>query len=129
MKNTIIICFLVIIALLLCIPIFVPPQLDQQKNTVVHSYPYKVTDQALELYQSFDFIGDLHSDVLLWKRDIVQKNDYGHEDIPRMVEANIALQAFTLVNKTPAKLNYDKNTGESDQITQLFIAQGRPLKT
>jgi len=98
-------------------------------NTVTHSYPYKVSNQAQELYQSLDFIGDLHSDVLLWKRDILQEHDYGHEDIPRMIKANMALQAFTLVNKSPADLNYDKNTDESDQITSLFMAQGRPLKS
>jgi len=129
MKNTIITCFLVIIALLLCVPIFVPPQIDKQMNTIVHSFPYKVSDQTQKLYQSLDFIGDLHSDVLLWKRDILKTNDYGHEDIPRMIEANIALQAFTLVNKSPADLNYDQNTGESDQITSLFMAQGRSLKS
>ena len=129
MKNTIITCFLVIIALLLCVPIFAPPLIDKKMNTVTHSYPYNVSDQAHALYQSLDFIGDLHSDVLLWKRDILQVNDYGHEDIPRMIEASMALQAFTLVNKTPANLNYDKNTDESDQITSLFMAQGRPLKS
>jgi len=129
MKNTIITCFLVIIALLLCVPIFVPPQLDKQLNTLVHLYPYKISDQAQEVYQSLDFIGDLHSDVLLWKRDILKANDYGHEDVPRMIEANIALQAFTLVNKSPANLNFDRNTGDSDQITSLFMAQGRSLKS
>jgi len=129
MKNTFITCLLIIVALLLCVPIFVPYQIDKQMNTVTHSYPYKVSNQAQELYQSLDFIGDLHSDVLLWKRDILQEHDYGHEDIPRMIKANMALQAFTLVNKSPADLNYDKNTDESDQITSLFMAQGRPLKS
>jgi len=109
--------------------LLVPEMLDRQMNTTVHTAPYSVSEKASNLYQSLNFVGDLHSDTLLWQRDILEQSPYGHEDIPRMIQANMALQAFTIVNKTPAGINFDRNTGETDQITQLFIAQGRPIKT
>ena len=118
-----------VLILLLSVPFFVPTQIDKNKNTLVHAYPYQISDKAQDIYDSLTFIGDLHSDVLLWKRDIMQKHTHGHEDIPRMIEANVALQAFTIVNKTPKGINYTRNTDDTDQITSLYMVQGRPLKT
>jgi len=128
-KKIIFACIFFLITLLVVTPFFVPQLIDKKMNIVVHSAPYKVSDQAQKLYDSLDFIGDLHSDVLLWKRDILVEHNYGHEDLPRMLQANLALQAFTIVNKTPVGINFDRNTGDTDQITRLFMAQGRPLKS
>jgi membrane dipeptidase len=107
--------------------IFVPAIIDQRFNTVINPSPYAVSEKATELYQSLEFVSDLHSDVLLWDRDISIKHHYGHEDIPRMIEANMALQAFTIVNKVPQELNFDRNSSESDKLTLPFIIQGRPI--
>lgn len=127
-KSTTVLLILMIITYLLA-RIFLPSMIDQDMNKVFHSAPYNVSEKARQLYQSLDFISDLHSDVLLWKRDINQKLEYGHEDIPRMIEANMALQAFTLVNKTPENLNFEQNRDDSDSITSLFFVQGRPLSS
>ena len=108
---------------------FVPSIIDQKFNTVINPAPYNVSNEAKELYQSLDFISDLHSDVLLWDRDINQRHSYGHEDIPRMLEANMALQAFTIVNKVPKELNFDKNGDDSDSITLAYVVQGRPISS
>ena len=107
----------------------VPPMVDKDFNTVSLKAPYEVTAEARIVYNSLEFIADLHCDVLLWKRDINKKHDYGHVDIPMMQEAGLALQAFTIVSKTPKNMNFDMNTGETDNITSLYIAQGRPLKS
>jgi len=128
-KKIIFACIFFLITLLILTPFFVPKLIDKKMNTVVHPAPYKVSDKAQALYDSLDFIGDLHSDVLLWQRNILLEHTYGHEDLPRMLQANMALQAFTIVNKTPVGINFDKNTGDTDQITRLFMAQGRPLKS
>ena len=109
--------------------IIVPPIVDKGYNKVTQTSPYTVSNTAEEIYSSLDFIADLHCDVLLWKRDIQQHHDYGHVDIPRMLEANIGLQAFTIVSKTPKNMNFDLNTGDTDNITSLYIAQGRPVKS
>ena len=77
-----------------------------------------------------DFIGDLHCDALLWDRNLTKKKDYGHVDFPRMREGNMALQAFTIVTKSPKGQNFDKNSAEAmDMITPLCIGQGQPPST
>ncbi len=106
-----------------------PTLLDRKFNRLLNEAPYKASEQANRLYASLDFISDLHSDVLLWSRDINQRHDFGHEDIPRMLQAKMSLQAFTIVNKVPYGLNFDRNTGDSDQLTIPFILQGRPIKS
>ncbi|MDQ7048131.1 MAG: membrane dipeptidase [Enterobacterales bacterium] len=108
---------------------FLPTLLDKKFNSVLNDAPYMVTEQGAKLYDSLDFIADLHSDVLLWSRDINKEHDFGHEDIPRMLKAKVSLQAFTMVNKVPYGLNFDKNTADSDQLTIPFILQGRPIKS
>lgn len=106
-----------------------PELLDKKLNRVLTPAPYLASEKAQALYNSLDFISDLHSDVLLWSRDINQQHQHGHQDVPRMIQANLALQAFTIVNKVPTGLNFDKNTGDSDQLTLPFILQGRPIKS
>jgi microsomal dipeptidase-like Zn-dependent dipeptidase len=119
----------VVLLLYFLVVLIVPQMIDKDYNTVSLSGPYEVSAEAAALYRSLDFIADLHCDVLLWKRDISKKHDYGHIDIPRMVEARMGLQAFTIVSKTPKNMNFDMNTGETDNITALYMAQGRPLKS
>jgi membrane dipeptidase len=109
--------------------IIVPEYLDRSLNRTLQPAPYYASDKAKKLYDSLEFVSDLHSDVLLWDRDINQLHSYGHQDVPRMLKANIALQAFTIVNKVPRGLNFDKNSADSDQLTLTFILQGRPFKS
>lgn len=106
----------------------VPKTLDRQKNTTKQLPPYQVSDKALDVYNSLDFIADLHCDALLWSRNLTDKNTLGHLDFPRMQEANMALQAFTIVTKSPAGQNFSKNTAEAfDNITLLSFLQARPI--
>ena len=111
------------------ITLILPAHLDKKYNTVASQPPYQVSDHAKNLYKSLDFVSDWHCDVLLWKRNILKKHDYGHVDIPRMIEANIGIEGFTIVTKSPRNLNFDKNTGDTDNLTAAFIAQGRAPKT
>jgi len=109
------------------ITLVAPPIVDNLYNPVVNKGPYDASDKALELYESLDFVGDLHCDALLWDRNLLKRNDHGQVDIPRMIEGNVALQAFTIVTKSPKGQNMDQNTGETDNITSLVIAQGRGI--
>ncbi len=132
MKKTIrLISYLVaflLVAYLLTI-LFVPPIIDKKFNTTTLLPPYHVSPQAQQVYERLPFIADLHCDALLWKRNLLKRHNYGHVDIPRMLEVGMALQAFTIVSKTPVNMNFDHNSAETDNITRLFIAQGRPVKT
>jgi membrane dipeptidase len=90
-----IISFVVIIAVIGFFAFF-PAQLDKQTNRLHDSTLPVITDQARVLHEQL-FIGDWHSDTLLWKRDLMDKHDYGHVDIPRLQQGNVALQMFTTV--------------------------------
>ncbi len=75
-------------------------------------------------------VGDWHADTLLWKRDIANRYEYGHIDIPRLQQGNVGLQMFTTVTKSPSGLNYERNSSESwDDITSVAVVSLWPVKT
>lgn len=74
-------------------------------------------------------VADLHADSLLWPRDLLEKGDYGHVDLPRLQTGNVALQVFTTVTKSPRGLNYETNEATSDNITLLAIGSLWPPAT
>jgi membrane dipeptidase len=103
----------------------VPSYIESQRNPVKFSGPYSVSPQAQSLYDRLDFIADLHCDALLWGRNLNKRGDRGHVDFPRMREANVALEMFTIVSKSPAGQNMQRNSeDEFDNITPLTIAKG-----
>jgi microsomal dipeptidase-like Zn-dependent dipeptidase len=71
-------------------------------------------------------IVDLHADSLLWARDLDRRADRGHVDVPRLIEGNVALEAFTVVTKTPWGLNVSRNDDRSDMITLLALVERWP---
>ena len=104
----------------------VSPILDRQLNLVEYSDPRQLGAEAQELYNSLEFIADLHCDALLWDRDLAQKLDYAHLDFPRMQQANMGLQAFTIVTKSPKGQNFKQNSADAfDNITMLNFVQGQ----
>lgn len=106
----------------------VPVVVDGRMNTVVSTTIPTVSPQASALHRTL-FVADLHADELLWGRDLLQRVDRGHVDLPRLQEGKVALQVFSVVTKTPRDMNYDKNTGETDNIALLALAQRWPGET
>ena len=74
-------------------------------------------------------IVDLHSDTLMWRRDVTDPATRGHVDLPRLHDGNVALQLFSSVTKTPRNQNYDANSADGDNITLLAVAQLQPVRT
>lgn len=95
---------------------------DRSINGTVEHEPFYVTARAESLHDSL-LIMDWHSEALLWDRSLLMRHNYGHVDIPRLREGNIALQMFTAVTKSPSGKNYERNSGDSDTITPLVISQ------
>jgi membrane dipeptidase len=87
-----------------------------------------VSDRARTLHKSLTIV-DLHSDSLMWKRDFLDRADRGHMDVPRLEEGNVALQILASTTKSPKGQNYDANSGDTDNITALVIAQLQPVRT
>ena len=106
----------------------VPGMVDRRMNKVVPAAHVTVTDAARALHRTL-VIADMHADELLWGRDPLMRADHGHVDVPRLTDGNVALQVFSVVTKTPKNQNYDHNTGETDNITLLAIAQRWPVAT
>lgn len=108
--------------------LFVPAIIEKVSNPVKSPPPHEVSKEASDLFNSLDFVADLHCDALLWGRDLSKRSNFGHVDFPRMQEGNIALQVFTIVSKSPKGQNMEINSADAmDNITFLNIAQGRPI--
>lgn len=103
----------------------VPGVVERSMNRVLPHAPYEVSVEARALHDTL-FVSDLHADSLLWNRDLLARGRSGHVDIPRLIEGGVGLQVFGIVTKTPRNQNYDRNTGDSDNITLLAVAERWP---
>ena len=121
---------LVVVLLLAIAGFFVvgPAMLERDMNKVDGQPLIAVSDEARALHESLTIV-DLHSDTLLWDRDLLDRSDRGHVDLPRLRQGNVALQIFSSVTKTPRGQNYDANGADTDNITTLVIAQLQPVRT
>lgn len=105
-----------------------PGYLESSMNRIDGKPLIPVSAEALALHKTLQIV-DLHSDTLMWDRDLLQRAHRGHEDLPRLAEGNVTLQLFSSVTKTPRGQNYDGNAGDTDNITPLVIAQLQPPRT
>ncbi|MEO1351301.1 MAG: dipeptidase [Cyanobacteria bacterium J06635_15] len=105
-------------------PSFVAKRLNLVGNATFA--PLKPSIQVL--HQSLT-IADLHADSLLWGRNLARLSDYGHVDIPRLIQGNVALQTFTVVTKVPTSLMLEGNSDRSDDIIKLALLQRWPMTT
>ena len=106
----------------------VPGKVDRAMNKVVDAPHVAISDSARALHRRL-LVADMHADELLWGRDLLERVDHGHVDVPRMKDGNVALQVFSVVTKTPRDMNYDHNTGETDNIMLLAMVQRWPMSS
>jgi microsomal dipeptidase-like Zn-dependent dipeptidase len=106
-----------------------PNQVDRAINRVDRPDPPLVASaEAVALHRTLTVV-DLHADPLLWKRDLLERLDYGHVDLPRLEAGNVALQVMGVATKSPAGQNYDSNPSDSDVFTPMMIANRQPSST
>jgi microsomal dipeptidase-like Zn-dependent dipeptidase len=109
--------------------LLVPAMLEKATNVVEPHAPHPVSAEARALHESL-VVGDWHSDSLLWDRDLLERSTYGHVDVPRLIEGNVAIQVFTAVTRSPAGQNYERNSADAlDNNTLLAVLQGWPMRT
>jgi len=128
MKKALIALMLLVLLALAVFFLLVPDEVGKRMNATLTLPPYQASEKARELHRKL-IIADLHADSLLWGRDLTRQAAWGHVDIPRLIEGNVALQAFTVVTKTPMGLNIERNSDRSDNILLLAIAQRWPVAT
>lgn len=121
---------LVVVLVLALVGFFtlVPRIVESSLNQVTDADLPAVTGEAQVLHDELTIV-DMHSDTLMWDRDLLERGERGHMDLPRLEEGNVALQVFSSVSKSPKKQNYDSNTDETDNITLLTLAQAQPPRT
>ena len=120
-----------VLALLAAVGAFVsvvPVETDRRSNRLIPRPRPAISEAARRLHGRL-LVADLHADTLLWDRDPLQRSRRGHVDVPRLLEGNVALQAFTVVTKTPRRLNIESNDDRSDDVTLLAMAQRWPPAT
>jgi membrane dipeptidase len=111
---------------------FGPEQFDRRMNRVLAD-PTAPTPSADDraFHQSL-FIVDLHADTLKWERDLLRRAGFGHVDVPRLVEGNVALQVFTIVTSSPIARGAELpgglcvDGGDYNLAAILAFVQGRP---
>jgi microsomal dipeptidase-like Zn-dependent dipeptidase len=119
---------IVLLIILAAVHWVLPGRIEAGLNVNLPHAPYLVSDRALALHDDL-FVADLHSDSLLWKRDLLKESSIGHMDLPRLRAGNVALQVFSATTKSPAGLNYERNDAASDDITRLAIVSLWPFRT
>jgi membrane dipeptidase len=104
-----------------------PANIDRSQNKVV-PVALGITPAAQKLQAMLD-VADMHADSLLWKRDLLERSDRGHIDLPRLIDGHYALQVFSSVTKSPKGQNYGANDADSDTITNLTMIDLQPPGT
>ncbi|MFK8031092.1 MAG: dipeptidase [Gammaproteobacteria bacterium] len=107
---------------------FLPGIVERSMNVTTAHKPYNISSTAQALHDTL-FVADLHTDSLLWKRDLLRQSTTGHLDIPRLQKGNVGLQVFSATTKSPSGLNYASNTASSDDITKLAVLSLWPPRT
>lgn len=126
-KSLLSILVLILLAAILAFA-FGPGILENSLNKVTAHAPYQVSDEARTLHETL-LAADLHSDTMMWDRNVLKRSSRGHVDVPRLLEGNVAVQVFSTVTKSPKSLNYVENDADSDQITAAIILEGWPMRT
>ena len=84
---------------------WLPAYIEQSRNRVETKSLTTLSQQSKQLHQSL-FIADLHADSLLWNRNLTKKSNYGHVDVPRLIEGNVGLQVFSVGHQNTEKSKF-----------------------
>ncbi len=97
-------------------------------NKVALEGPYSVSEDLQALHDSM-LVADMHSDSLLWNRDLIVEGGYGHVDVPRLLRGLVDFQIMSTVSKTPWGLNMQANSGDTDMLVANSMLQAWPPRT
>jgi len=128
MKKRILTAVTVALVVLLGGFLMVAPGRIERGQNKIEPVELDVTPAAKGLHATLD-VADMHADSLLWKRDLLERSDRGHIDLPRLIDGHFALQVFSSVTKSPKGQNYDANDSSTDNITLLTMVDLQPIRT
>lgn len=105
-----------------------PTLVADRLNPTLPEPAVSVPEAAAKLHDSL-LVVDLHTDALLWDRDLLSRGRTGHVDLPRLTDGRVAIQLFTAVTQVPRGMNLEENDADSDLITPLALVQLWPPGT
>lgn len=97
-------------------------------NAPTRPGPYRASAEARALHEGL-LVADLHADSLLWGRDLLERGDRGHVDVPRLIQGGVALQALSASVRVPRHLDLDRNEDTTDDVLLLAVGGGWPVRT
>ena len=128
MKKTLFFLLGIIVLGIVGVCLYVPADTENRMNAVLNAPPYQASAEAVALHKRL-LVADMHADSLLWGRDLNLRGTRGQVDVPRLIDGNVALQAFTIVSKTPRNMNIESNDDSTDNITALAMVGLWPVST
>ncbi len=128
MKKALFAVLALIMVAIVGVCLYVPADTERSRNPVLNPPPYQASPEATALHKRL-LVADMHADSLLWGRDLNQRGTRGQVDVPRLIDGNVALQAFTIVSKSPRNLNIESNDDTTDNITPLAVVGLWPIST
>lgn len=105
-----------------------PALVADRLNPTLPEPTTSVAEPAATLHDAL-LVADLHTDALLWDRDLLERSEIGHVDLPRLIKGRVAVQLFTAVTQVPRGMNLEENDADSDLITPLAMVQLWPPGT
>jgi len=123
LKIFVIILFIIIV--FMCVLRFgILPNSDSKMNAVLAPATFTISSSTHGLHNRL-FVADLHTDALLWGRDLSQRYARGHVDLPRLQQGGVDLQVFSVVTKAAKSAGNLANSGDNDSLPLLFLAAWR----
>ena len=93
----------------------------------VEPVPLPSLEPRVQALHSTSLVADLHADSLLFGRDLLERSDTGHVDLPRLQEGGVGLQVFAVPTVVPFGMNIHRTElGRLDLLTLAGIAQLSP---
>lgn len=134
MKKVLKLCAYTFVVLLLVAVVVthfaLPPYLDRNYNRITGVQTNQVFSDEIQQFHSQLTIIDLHCDALIWGRDLTERNNRGHVDIPRLLEGNVAIQVFSVPTDVPkSRSRWGVSPDGLNLITLSAITQFWPLST
>lgn len=108
---------------------YLAPDMIERRFNRITPADYPAPSAHVRQLHAAATVVDLHGDTLMWQRSILRAAKRGHIDLPRLQQGNVALQVLSSVTKSPKGLNYTRNSGDSDSLVGLSIAQLQPPQT
>ncbi|HEX7331910.1 MAG TPA: dipeptidase [Pyrinomonadaceae bacterium] len=104
---------LIVVVIILALNFVLFRQMGRILNRSRSAPPYQAVEATQALHRRLR-IADMHDDSLMWRRDLLTRSSWGHVDVPRLIDGNVAVQGFSVV---------------TENTTPFAIVDGWPLAT